>query len=330
LISKMEIANALIFADSELDDSPWPSAPSTPRHLFPVANRPILFHSLERLSASGILEARILAESRTVRLISDAIGGSPSFGMRIGYDEWRPEVGLHGALQNGRAFVRNEPLLVARGDAVLHENMGGFISTFAQEGIDAMALRLGDVSAYPVPAYLFSPRAIAILLRAPESVTCPIERVAADGGRVLIHDVEGVLSCHGGQAALLASNRAILERLTPSISLEGVERSQIQGPVVIHPTASVSRSTLRGPLIIGAGAQVSDSYVGPYSSIGDNVILDGIEIEHSIVLPEAELRFIGTRLESSVIGRRARVARSFQPPGALRLSLGEGSEVVLG
>jgi glucose-1-phosphate thymidylyltransferase len=220
-------------------------------------------------------------------------------------------------------------VLVARGDAVLYESIAGHISAFAHDRIDAMALRLGDAAGHPVPAYLFSPRAIAILADPRDTRSDPLERVKASGGRVLVHDVEGVLSCHGDQEALLACNRAILERLAPSAAMDGVDRCQIQGPVVIHPTASVSRSTLRGPLIIGAGAHVSDSYVGPYSSIGDNVILDGVEIEHSIVLPEAELRFIGTRLESSVIGRRARVARSFRPPGALRLSLGEGCEVVL-
>jgi glucose-1-phosphate thymidylyltransferase len=39
--------------------------------------------------------------------------------------------------------------------------------------------------------------------------------------------------------------------------------------------------------------------------------------------------FLGTRIESSVIGRRARVGRSFRLPGAIRLSIGEGAEVTL-
>ena len=47
------------------------------------------------------------------------------------------------------------------------------------------------------------------------------------------------------------------------------------------------------------------------------------------MLPEAQLRFVGTRLESSVIGRGARIARGFDVPAALRLSVGEGAEVVL-
>ena len=74
---------------------------------------------------------------------------------------------------------------------------------------------------------------------------------------------------------------------------------------------------------------MTDAYIGPYSSIGAGVVIEGTEIEHSIVLPEAELRFVGTRLESSVIGRGARIVRGFDLPGAIRVSVGDGAEVIL-
>ena len=97
----------------------------------------------------------------------------------------------------------------------------------------------------------------------------------------------------------------------------------------MHPTAIVERSLLRGPIVIGPGARVTDAYIGPYTSIGANVVIEGAEIEYSIVLPEAELRFVGTRLESSVIGRGARIVRGFDLPGAIRMSIGDGAEVIL-
>jgi glucose-1-phosphate thymidylyltransferase len=328
----MEIARALILAGSGIDDRPWPTAPATPKHLFPVANRPILFHNLERLRESGILEAEILADADTIGQIADAVAAGPDFGITIGYEEWRPTVGLGGALAAGRRFMRDEPVLVQRGDALLRESMGGHISLFARERLDAMALRLSAVTRRPIPApaYLLSTRAVSILLGRPQVATSPIDRVEALGGRVLVHDVHGVLSCDGNQDALLESNRVVLEGLTPSAVQPPLEDCIVQGAVEIHPTATVCRTTLRGPLVVGPGACVTDSYIGPYTSIGENVTLEGVEIEHSIVLEDADLRFVGTRLESSVIGRGARVARSFRPPGAFRLSLGEGAEVVLG
>jgi glucose-1-phosphate thymidylyltransferase len=91
----------------------------------------------------------------------------------------------------------------------------------------------------------------------------------------------------------------------------------------------VERSRVVGPAIIGAGARIQDSYVGPFTSIGAACAITGSEIEYSIVLPEAELRFVGTRLESSVIGRGARIVRGFDLPGAIRMSIGDGAEVIL-
>jgi glucose-1-phosphate thymidylyltransferase len=146
---------------------------------------------------------------------------------------------------------------------------------------------------------------------------------------VRVEDIEGLLPGHGDHESLLAANRAMLERLDSDETEQGGDGSRIQGPVVVHPTASVVRSTLRGPLIIGPHASITDAYVGPYTSIGAGVVLEGAEIEHSIVLPEAQLRFVGTRMESCVIGRGARVVRTFERPAALRLTLGDSAEVVL-
>jgi glucose-1-phosphate thymidylyltransferase len=146
---------------------------------------------------------------------------------------------------------------------------------------------------------------------------------------VRVQDVDGCLACHGGQQILLESNRRMLEQIASTTAPERFDSCTVQGQVEVHPTAEVRRSLLRGPVIIGPGARVSDAYIGPYTSIGAGVVIEGSEIEHSIVLPEAEIRFVGTRLESSVIGRSARIVRGFEPPGALRMSLGDGAEVIL-
>ena len=86
---------------------------------------------------------------------------------------------------------------------------------------------------------------------------------------------------------------------------------------------------MRGPAVIGRGARITDAYVGPYTAIGDDVVIEGAEIEHSIVLEGAQLRSVGTRIESSVIGQNARVARTFTRPSFLRLALGAGGEILL-
>ena len=85
---------------------------------------------------------------------------------------------------------------------------------------------------------------------------------------------------------------------------------EFQGPALVHPTATLDNTIVRGPAVIGPGATLSHAYVGPYTSIGAGVRIEGSEIEHSIVLDEAEILHVGMRLDSSVIGRGARIRRA--------------------
>jgi glucose-1-phosphate thymidylyltransferase len=138
---------------------------------------------------------------------------------------------------------------------------------------------------------------------------------------------------YGGDVdELLQMNRAVLDELEVISEAAGQPRfasSQIEGRVVIHPTAHVESAVIRGPAIIGAHASVVDAYIGPYTSIGDGARIEGAEVEHSIVLPAASVLHIGGRLETSVVGRGAKVFRDFSIPRSLRLQVGDGAQVSL-
>ena len=56
--------------------------------------------------------------------------------------------------------------------------------------------------------------------------------------------------------------------------------------------------------MIGPGARVHSAYVGPFTSIGADVLIEGAEIENSVVLAGASVTHLSTRLEGSVIGPR--------------------------
>ena len=327
----MEIAKALILAGSGSDDCTWPVV-SGSRHLFPIANRPILFHNLEALRTAGILEATILAEPEAGEAIKRAVGDGSNWDLSVRHAAWRSSDGLLGALAAGRDFLRDEPVLVEHGDALLRERMRVHVSAFARERLDALALRLEQTAPEApelTPGYLFSPRAVSMLLGNHDDGANPVAGLRAGGGRVRVQSVDGCLPCHGNLDALIESNRRMLESQTLDVAPGSLDDSTVHGAVEVHPTAKVRRSLLRGPVVIGPGATVTDAYIGPYTSIGAGVVVEASEIEHSIVLPDAALRFVGSRLESSVIGRGARVVRGFALPAAMRVSLGDGAEVVL-
>ncbi len=96
---------------------------------------------------------------------------------------------------------------------------------------------------------------------------------------------------------------------------------------MIEKGAVVNDSVVRGPAVIGAGARIEDAYVGPYTSIGDDVRICRSEIEHSIILAGSVVEDLGTRMEASLLGREVKLTRSDGMPKTLRMLVGDKSEI---
>ena len=330
----MEIAKALILAGRTAHDRPWPSVKSGPKQLVPVANRPILFHNLESLRRGGVLEATIAIERDSSAAIATAVGDGSDWGLSVRYVRWHPGSGLGGALDAAREFIADEPVLVEPADALHREHIHPHIAAFASEDLDAMALRVPGAprGAHGEPVaggYLLSRRAISMLLADPRARTDPLTDVERRGGQVRVQPIDGCLPCHGGQDRLLEGNRRMLEELCEPVDREAFPTCEFQGPVLVDPTARLEHTLIRGPAIVGPGTTLSHAYVGPYTSIGADVRIEGSEIEHSIVLDHAEILHVGMRLDTSVIGRGARVHRRFGSGLGMRLSVGDGADVTL-
>jgi glucose-1-phosphate thymidylyltransferase len=96
--------------------------------------------------------------------------------------------------------------------------------------------------------------------------------------------------------------------------------------VVIEPGAVVRNSSLRGPLVIGRDARITDSFIGPFTAIGNGCEVTNSEVEHSVIMERSRIIDI-PRLEDSLIGKEAEVTRSQKRPRALRLMVGDHCQI---
>ena len=97
--------------------------------------------------------------------------------------------------------------------------------------------------------------------------------------------------------------------------------------MIVEAGARLERATVRGPAIIGAGAHLVDAYVGPYSAIGGDCVIEDAEVEHSILLEGSSVRGLDGRMESSLLGRNVRISRDDRQPRAYRFMVGDNSEI---
>lgn len=329
----MEIARAVIQATPPADERPWSSIGLGPKSLTPVATRPIIFHTLDALRGAGVLETALITDASTIDAFKLAVGDGAHWGMTITYLQCDGGSGVPAALRAAGSFIDGEPILFQRADAILRGCLREHIVSFARDDLDALALMLVRPPApEPLPrlsgGYLLSPRAVSVMLTAPAGRD-PLARLRRHGSQVRELDVEGCLACHGTEAALLEANRHALSQISTDVADAMLRASEIQGSVVIHPSAILQNSLVRGPAIVGPHTKIVDSYVGPYTAIGANVRVEGTEIEHSIVMDDAQLLFVGSRLETSIIGRGASIVRRFDMPSAVRMSIGDGAHVAL-
>jgi glucose-1-phosphate thymidylyltransferase len=171
-------------------------------------------------------------------------------------------------------------------------------------------------------------RSIEPSARGELEITDAIQWLIDQGHRVR-HDVlEGWWLDTGKKDPLLESNRRVLEVLEPRCDGKVDEDSVIDGRVIIEEGAELVASTVRGPAVIGARTRLVNSYVGPFTAIGDDCEVVGSEVEQSVVLDHS--RIIGVpRLSDSLVGRHVEVVRTDRRPRATRLMVGDHCTIEL-
>jgi glucose-1-phosphate thymidylyltransferase len=126
---------------------------------------------------------------------------------------------------------------------------------------------------------------------------------------------------------MLEANRLILDTFERRIDGQVDAESRIEGKVVVEAGAVVERSVVRGPAVIGARARIVHAYVGPFTSIMNDVQIRDVEIEHSIVLENSVISDLANRIEDSLIGKNVHIYRVPVKPSAYRFMLGDNSEI---
>ncbi len=337
-----------------------PITHTSAKQLVPVANKPVLFYGIEALVDAGVTEIGIIIAPETGEEIKEAAGDGSRFGAQITYILQDEPAGLAHAVLTAEEFLGDSPFVMYLGDNLLADGLRGLVATFRESEPDALILltpvdepehfgvaeldgdrvvRLVEKPKDPpsnlalVGVYLFQPaifeaaRALKPSWRGELEITEAIQSLIEDGHDVQSEVVRGWWKDTGQLADMLEANRLVLEELETRIDGEVDEDSKVEGRVVIEAGATVSRSTVRGPAVIGAGARIEGAYVGPYTSIGDDVRICRSEIEHSIVLAGSVVEDLGTRMEASLLGREVKLTRSEGMPKTLRMLVGDKCEI---
>jgi glucose-1-phosphate thymidylyltransferase len=332
------------------------------KHLIPLANKPMIYYAIEKVARAGIKDIAININPGDKEL-PRACGNGEKWGVKITYIEQKGgALGIAHAVKMAEPFLKKEPFIFYLGDNIILAELSEFIDEFKKKKLNCLLAlsRVPDPQRFGVPEINGQGR----IVKVEEKPEKPKSEFAVTGiyiydhsffevykyiklssrGEYEISDVHTELIKRGYKVGwkeitgwwkdtgkpqdLLEGNQLILERIKRNIKGEVEESARIQGRVIIEEgTKILGRSFIRGPVAIGKNCRIEDSYIGPFTSVGNNVETDGAEIEHSIIFDYADIK-THKRIVDSLIGANCDIIEDGGTlPSGHKLIIGENSVI---
>ena len=330
---------------------------SQQKQLIPVANKPILFYAIEDVIEAGIRDIGIVVGPNKEQVME--IVNNANFDAEITFIPQDAPRGLAHAVLISEDFIGDEPFVMYLGDNILKEGIIKHAENFRKKIFDAsiMLTEVSNPEEFGV-AELSKNGSVKRLIEKPEKppsnlalvgiyffnhpireavknikpswrneleITDAIQWLIDNGYDVAASVVSGWWKDTGKPEDILAANRLILDDLTTEI--RGEVEGEIRGRVSTGIGTKVNEdSVIKGPALIGRDCVIKGSYIGPYTSIGNNCEIINSEVEDSVVMDGARLINAGNIVDS-MIGRGAVIEKNKNLPKGNKFIIGDNSWV---
>jgi len=332
---------------------------SQQKQLIPIANKPILFYGIGDIIKANIRDIGIVVGPNKEQ-VKETVNRA-NFDAQITFIEQDKPRGLAHTVLISEEFIGDEPFVMYLGDNILRGGIISFTKHLIEGDMDASIL----LSPHKNPslfgcAELNKDGSVKRLIEKPKSppsnfvlagiyffrkaifeaakhikpswrneleITDAVQYLIKNGFKVHSEIVKGWWKDTGRPEDILDANRLILGDLIGEVKQEAEIKGEIKGKVTIGKGTKIDKeSVVKGPVVIGSNCVIRNSYIGPYTSIGNNCEIANSEVEDSIVMDETKLRH-GGKIVDSLIGKNVVIEKSETLPKGYKFILGDGSRV---
>src|SRR5690606_6622061 len=295
-----------------------------PKPTISVANKPLIHHAVDNLRKAGIDNIGVVVGVATEVSIRETLAEID--GVTFEYIMQDPPLGLAHAVKVAQPYLGDDSFVMYLSDNLFERGIDYFVDAFhATEGANAVLALVTVPDPRALGVAVVEEGRITKLVEKPEvppsnlavagvyvfdssiheairglepgakgeyQITDAIQRLIDSGGTVAPVLVEGWWKDTGRAEDILDANRLMLAALRGRV--DGlVEKCELVGEVVIEQGAEVRNSTIFGPALIGRGAKVDHAYIGPFTTLGDDVTVNDAELEYSVVGSGSSISHIG-------------------------------------
>ena len=105
----------------------------TNKHLLPVGNKPMIYHSIEKLTKAGINEICIVSGVNHLGDMVQLLGSGADFNCQFTYKVQDQAGGIAEALGLARNFARGDRMVVVLGDNIFEADITPFVDAFRKQ-----------------------------------------------------------------------------------------------------------------------------------------------------------------------------------------------------
>ena len=334
-----------------------------PKQLLPIANKPMSEYCLNSLRNAGITDIAIIIGGIGSNKVQEYYGDGKDFGVKLSYILQDSPKGIAHAVRLCKDFIGKEKFVVFLGDNIIQKNIEEYVNDFKNSD-DAASILLCEVdnpSQFGIAEiknekivklvekpknpstnlavtgiYFLTPLIFDLIDKLKPSWRNEFEIVDAlqmlldIDEKVRYYMITDFWKDTGTPDDILQANKTILENISPYFKGTKEDDVTIQGNVMIGEGTIIKKGCkIIGPVIIGKNCIISDeSYVGPNTSIGNNVNISRCTVKNSIIMHDCIID-CDVKIKNSIISSNSKISKKESTNEEKIFLLGEGTKITL-
>jgi glucose-1-phosphate thymidylyltransferase len=317
-----------------------------------------LGYVLEQINEAGIRQVGVIIAPETGNSVKDYVKDGSKWNFKTTYITQEP-LGLAHAVKTAQTFLEEDSFIMCLGDNLTGQGVTKLIQQFKKEQLDALIIlkevdnpssfgiaqldnkgnivKIAEKPKTPmgnlaiIGTYIFSSKIHKAIQKIKPSwrgeleITDAIREMINMGFKVKAEILNSWWLDTGKKDDILSANSKILDEYAQKDIKGKLTNSNVEGRVKVEAGTNVINSKIRGPCIIGKGVLIENSFIGPYTSIGDNSKILNSVLECCVILESVTIKDV-ERLEESLIGKNAKVTKNSRSR-TIRLHVGDYSDI---
>lgn len=330
------------------------------KHLIPLANKPMIFHAIQKAVDAGVEEIFINTNPGETEL-QKYIGDGGHWGIKIKFFEQTggPQ-GIAHVVKCAQKFIGNDPFMFYLSDNITLGSLKTLFDEFSENNYDGMFAfsEVNDPQRFGVPIfndagvlvdvvekpinppnnfaqtgiYLYGPGVFFKIFdkiekspRGEYEISSINSHLLRNNFKVGYKEITGWWKDTGAPHDLIIANRLLLEEM-PESEFKNLGKTEecavLNGKVKIGVGTTIGKNVvINGPVIIGENCTLENCTINPYATIGSGSVVKDVELGNSIILANCNLD-CDLKIQESIIGGNVHIIKK-NTDGVHKLILGE-------